>query len=65
MATERVEPLPNGVQLGLVVVNMLHVGLEHVGSLHVSYTCIESLVSWQLNDYRLSLVFNSSLNLNL
>ena len=64
---------------------MLHVGLEHVGSLHVSYklfselklvtdnllsiyvsyTCIESLVSWQLNDYRLSLVFKSSLNLNL
>ena len=41
---------------------MLHVGLEHVGSLHVSYTCIELLVSWQLNDYRLSLL---GLNLNL
>ena len=35
-------------------------GLEHVGSLHVSYTCLELLVSWQLNDYRLSLVFKSS-----
>ena len=44
---------------------MLHVGLEHVGSLHVSYTCLELLVSWQLNDYRLSLVFKSGLNLNL
>ena len=37
---------------------MLHVGLEHVGSLHVSYTCFESPVSWQLNDYRLSMLFD-------
>ena len=59
MATERAKPLPDGVQLSLIV-DMLHVGLEHVGSLHVVLHMLW-VAGVLVAKYRLLLLFDRTL----